>query len=155
MAVRTPASLAVASQLGDLLARVQAAIRRNLAGAGISLAQARALSSVDRHGSLRLTELAMSEQVAQPTISAMAARLEAGGLLRRKASPEDGRAVIVELTDAGRASVESIRRLRSRMLADHLAALPDEGFAALEAALPAFTTLVDRLESRSPIVRSR
>ncbi|HVD02417.1 MAG TPA: MarR family transcriptional regulator [Candidatus Dormibacteraeota bacterium] len=151
MAVHPSASLDVASQLGDLLARVQAAIRRSLAGAGISLAQARALSSVDRHESLRLTDLAMLEQVAQPTISAMAARLESAGLLRRRGSPDDGRAVIVELTDAGRASVDSIRRLRSRMLADHLGALPAEELAALEAALPAFTTLVDRLESRTSV----
>ena len=155
MAVHPPKPLAVASQLGDLVARMQAAVRRNLAGAGISLAQARALSSVDRHGSLRLTELAVFEQVAQPTISAMASRLESAGLLRRSASPDDGRAVIVELTTAGRASVVSIRRLRSRMLADHLAALPGEGLAALEAALPAFTELVERLESRSPIGDSR
>ena len=49
-------------------------------------------------------------QVHPTSVTSIVRRLEAAGLVERKAHPEDGRAVLAEITDAGRALVEVATR---------------------------------------------
>ncbi|MEV0108493.1 MarR family transcriptional regulator [Nocardia sp. NPDC050799] len=66
------------------------------------------LDTLARSGPARLTDLTRTEQLTQPGITQLIARLERDGLALRRRDPGDGRAVIVHLTDAGR----QVRRTR-------------------------------------------
>jgi MarR family transcriptional regulator, organic hydroperoxide resistance regulator len=56
------------------------------------------------------SDLAHSCSVEPPTVTRMVGRLEAAGLVTRTPDPGDGRAVLVELTPAGEALREPVRR---------------------------------------------
>ena len=61
------------------------------------------LASLERLGPQRLTDLAAREGVTQPAMTQLITRLEEAGLARREASPDDGRVVLVAITErAGR-----------------------------------------------------
>src|SRR5260221_2899099 len=83
----------LAVDLGDAVARINARLRRKVVEAGVSLARARTLATLEREGPHRLTDPAHLEQVAQPTMSALVSRLEAGGLVSRGGEAEEGRTV--------------------------------------------------------------
>ena len=60
---------------------------------GLSMTAAATLSGIERLGPQRLTVLAAREGVTQPAMTQLISRLEESGLVRREASPEDGRVV--------------------------------------------------------------
>ncbi|MFD1048548.1 hypothetical protein ACFQ1S_24955, partial [Kibdelosporangium lantanae] len=64
------------------------------------------------------------------------------------ADARDGRAVRVELTEAGVAVQNKIRAERSRLFADRMSELPDEYTAQLLDALPALEALGELMRRR-------
>lgn len=82
----------------------------------ISLTAASTLAVLERSSAQRISELAASEGVTQPSMTALVNRLEEAGLVERSADPSDGRAVLVSLSAAGRA----YRRQRQRAGAERL-----------------------------------
>lgn len=92
-------------------------------------------------GPRRITELAAAQNVAQPTMTVAVQRLEARGLVVRERADDDRRATNVVITDAGRAKLRGRHAARAAALQARLDALDDDGRAALEAALPALSTL--------------
>lgn len=58
-------------------------------------------------GSLPLGKMGERLQVHPTSITSIIRRLEAAGLVTRRAHPDDGRAVLAEITDRGRALVEA------------------------------------------------
>jgi len=78
-----------------------------------------AILSESKHRKLRMSDLAAQASTSQSRLSRIVAKLEAAGFVRRYMSPEDRRAVIAELTEAGMAKVveaapghvEEVRRL--------------------------------------------
>jgi DNA-binding MarR family transcriptional regulator len=94
-----------------------------------------------RDGPRRITELAAAQNVAQPTMTVAVQRLEARGLVSRVRADDDRRATNVIITDAGRATLAGRHAARAAALQTRLAALGDHERAALEAALPALSTL--------------
>ena len=65
------------------------------------------LHTLDRNGPLRLTELLPTEQLKQPALTSLVAKLEQDGLLERRPDPSDGRASLISLTSAGQEIVHS------------------------------------------------
>ena len=61
-------------------------------------------------GSLPLGTMGERLQVHPTSVTSIVRRLAEDGLVERKAHPEDGRAVLAEITDAGRAAVEAATR---------------------------------------------
>ena len=114
---------------------------RWLSPPGLSLTAAATLTTLERSGPRRLTELAADEGVTQPAMTQLVGRLEAGGLVERRADPVDGRVVHVQLTDAGRDLVARRRAARAERLSGLLATLSAADQAALAAALPAINAL--------------
>lgn len=55
-------------------------------------------------GGLRLVALCKMVRISQPSLSRTVARLERQGWLRRSGAPGDGRGVLVNITEAGRAA---------------------------------------------------
>jgi len=144
----------VADALGEVVARIQSVVRREMAQAGISLAQGRTLATLEREGPRPLTWLAEVEQVTQPSMSYLVGRMEAAGLILRSADPDDGRLVIVSITAAGRAALGEIIDRRTQLLARKLGGLEAADQAALQGALPAFARLLATLEERRPVAPS-
>jgi DNA-binding MarR family transcriptional regulator len=142
-----PAASEVAAGLERLLALI-----RWLSPAGLSLTAAATLATLERSGPTRLTALAASEGVSQPAMTQLVARLEEGGLVARCADPADGRAVHVQLTNAGRDLVSRRRAIRADRLSGLLGRLSPADQEALAAALPAIAALtaLDRDEDLPP-----
>jgi DNA-binding MarR family transcriptional regulator len=65
------------------------------------------LHTLDRKGPLRLTDLTATEQLKQPALTSLVAKLERDGLVSRRRDPRDGRAVLISLTQDGREIVRS------------------------------------------------
>jgi DNA-binding MarR family transcriptional regulator len=108
---------------------------------GLSMTAAATLAAIERLGPQRLTVLAAREAVTQPAMTQLVSRLEESGLVRREASPEDGRVVLVVITDEGRAVLARRRSVRSERMAAIIAQLGPEHRAALAIALPALDAL--------------
>ncbi|WP_460656126.1 MarR family winged helix-turn-helix transcriptional regulator [Kribbella endophytica] len=89
------------------------------------------LHTLARQGPLRLTDLTATEQLKQPALTSLVARLERDGLVSRAPDPRDGRAVLLSLTDAGQAIVASRRVSRVERLAELVDQLSDEERALL------------------------
>jgi len=64
------------------------------------------LLSFTRRGALSMTKVGARLQVHPASVTNAASRLEAAGLVVRRPDPRDGRGVLVEITDAGRATAE-------------------------------------------------
>jgi DNA-binding MarR family transcriptional regulator len=109
----------------------------------MSLTAVSTLATLDRGGARRLGELAASEGVAQPSMTAVVAQLEQAGLVARRQDPNDGRVVLVAITRAGRARLRVRRRAAAAGFARLISELPDHEAAALEAAVPALRHLFD------------
>ena len=75
---------------------------------GISFAgyEALVLLVFSSAGSLPMGKMGQLLQVHPTSVTSIVRRLEAAGLVRRRPHPEDGRAVLAEVTEEGRAVVE-------------------------------------------------
>jgi DNA-binding MarR family transcriptional regulator len=69
---------------------------------------------------LRISQVAHQEGIGQSAATRMVARLEATGLVRRERGAEDGRVVMVSLTDRGRAELEDMREQSRAVMRDVL-----------------------------------
>lgn len=99
------------------------------------------LDTLAHRGPSRLTDLTETEQLTQPGITQLITRLERDGLVLRRRDPGDGRAVIVDLTEAGRRVRQSRHDDRVRHLIPLVSELSPAHRRALTAALPALTRL--------------
>ena len=122
-------------------------LRRLTPRSELSLTAASTLRRLERSGPHRLCELHAPEGVSQPAMTQLITRLEKEGLARRGSDPDDGRAVVVTITEAGREAVARRREGRTQALAALLEQLPTGDHAALVAALPALDHLSDLLAS--------
>jgi DNA-binding MarR family transcriptional regulator len=107
----------------------------------ISLTAASTLSTLHRTGARRLTDLAMIQEVTQPSMSVLVTGLEQAGLAERRPDPSDKRVVLVALTQAGAEYIRARRRAGARAFADLIDKLPDDEAATLAAAVPALNRL--------------
>ncbi|MGN6131870.1 MAG: MarR family winged helix-turn-helix transcriptional regulator [Nocardioidaceae bacterium] len=69
--------------------------------------EALVLLTFSRNGSLPLGKMGERLQVHPTSVTSIVDRLEAAGHVVRRRHPEDGRAVLAEITDSGRAVVEA------------------------------------------------
>jgi DNA-binding MarR family transcriptional regulator len=132
---------ALAAALTTDLERIFRLFRSLSPAGGMSMTAAATLAAIERLGPQRLTVLAAREGVTQPAMTQLISRLEESGLVRREASPEDGRVVLVVITDEGRAVLARRRSVRSERMAAIISQLGPEHRAALAIALPALDAL--------------
>ena len=96
----------------------------------------------------RLGELAHQLVVSAPVASRAVEALEAEGLVTRRTDPDDARAVLISITEPGRAA---LAEGDSRIIHKFAAALDDWTPAEAEQAIQLLTTLNERLaETLSP-----
>lgn len=99
-------------------------------------------------GPRRITDLAELEGLAQPTMTSLVKGLEQQGLVRRDRQADDGRVVLVHLTDSGAGALKDYRARVRELLGSYLAAIPDQQVEALAAATDALAQLVALLQEQ-------
>lgn len=124
----------VADRLHDTVVRLIRRMRWENEAVGLTAPAMSALGAVVTAGPLRVGELAAQENVRSPTMTRMITSLEAAGLVRREADPDDGRAVRVRATPEGTRVLKAGRRRRVAAMLSELEELtPGELDAVLRA----------------------
>jgi DNA-binding MarR family transcriptional regulator len=131
--VQTISTTDLAHRLRPVLVRLSRRMRQE-AGAELSPTQGAALGTIDRHGPLTPSELALRERIQRPTATRVLARLEESGLVARTADPSDRRSSLLSTTDSGAALLVSVRDRKDAYLAQRLDRLSPEDLAALDRA---------------------
>lgn len=128
--------------------RLYDALRRLVPPDGISLTAAATLRRLDNFGPHRLSDLAVAEGVTQPAMTQLVTRLERDSYAERVSDPNDGRVVLVRITDTGRAALRDRRERRAERLEGVLDQLSPDDRAAIVAAMAPLGHLVDLLPPR-------
>jgi DNA-binding MarR family transcriptional regulator len=101
-----------------------------------------ALARIDRVGPTTAAELARLERISPQSMGATLGALEERGLVRREPDPDDGRRLIMSLTDEGQQLLRRRRQARNDLLSHAL----DDGFTRTELAqLLVAAPLIERL----------
>jgi DNA-binding MarR family transcriptional regulator len=111
----------------------------------LSLTAASTLATLERTGPRRLTDLAVNEEIAQPSMTILVNQLVDRGLAERCRDAADARVVLVAITRAGREYLRNLRRAGAADLTTLIDKLPDDEAAALHRALPALHLLVEMM----------
>lgn len=115
---------------------------RKLSHTELTLSQMSALSTLQRHGSMRVGDLANREQISKSSMTKLIAKLEEMGYLGREVDPEDGRSFRVTITEHGHALLADSRHRANEFLAGEIERLDEHHRVALLGALPALQALV-------------
>jgi len=132
---------ALAGALRDAISRLGRRMRHHSPHPELSLGQLAALRTVERHGAISPGELATHEKVQPPSMTKILARLEELGYVSRAPHEADKRQVVVTISPAGVALLDSDRRRRDAWMAQRLRSLDSTEVAALRAALPVIEKL--------------
>jgi len=116
---------------------------RKHSGTDVSPSQLSALTTLLRHGPLRIGQLADREQISKSSVTRLAARLEALGLAERTPDSEDGRSAWIGLTAQGEELMAAHDSRADEYLARQLAGLEPADRQVLVAALPVLERLLD------------
>ena len=108
----------------------------------LTLPETSALARLNRGGPATASMLARVEQISPQSMGATLGALEARGLVDRRPDPEDGRRVVLSVTEAGLEVLRNKRTARIEQLAQALS----EGFTPSELErLMAAAPLIERL----------
>jgi DNA-binding MarR family transcriptional regulator len=108
----------------------------------LTLSESAALARLDRGGPATAAALARLEQISPQSMGATLASLESRALVQRAPDPEDGRRVILSITEAGLQVLRNRRNARTERLAEALSS----GFTRAELEqLTAVAPLLERL----------
>ncbi|MCB8955104.1 MAG: MarR family transcriptional regulator [Nocardioides sp.] len=141
---RTDAGLASELRLSVMRLRRRLANERHPDNE-LSLNQMAVLGCLYRHGgALTIGELAVAERVQPPSMTRTVNCLEQSGDVVRRPHETDGRQVVVELSDAGRARLLADRDRRDAWLNRRLRDLTPEERAILRKAAPILENLAHR-----------
>jgi DNA-binding MarR family transcriptional regulator len=121
----------------------------------MSLTSLAALATLDRTGPRRITELAASEGVTQPSVTSLVASLVRAGYVERRSDPADKRAVVIAITEAGSAYLGTRRAVTSGIFADAVDELSADEAAILAAAVPVIEHLRDLVDGQRGVARDR
>jgi DNA-binding MarR family transcriptional regulator len=138
----------VAEQLAPRAAVLVRLLVRQVRSSEISRTEMEVLSILTE-GPRRITELTDLEGIAQPTMTLLVNRLEKKGWVERQGLPDDGRVVLVNLTDAGAAAQQRFRAQFLAAMRTDLQELSDQELQALSAATETLSSFVDDLQRRS------
>jgi DNA-binding MarR family transcriptional regulator len=133
----------------DLAGRLRLAIARSArrlrqeAGVELSPSLTAALATLDRHGPITPSELAVRERIQRPTVTRLLGRLEEAGLVSRTPDPHDRRSSLISATPAGRALMDELRTRKTAYLARRLEELDPEDRLVLERAAIVLERMLD------------
>lgn len=140
---------AEAYTLTDVVARLRRVLRTSIRAdypwESLPMAQVELLQSLAEHSPARVGDLAARLRLAPSTVSGLIGQMMAAGLVERGTDPADRRAAVVDLSADGRRQLTDWHAAHRRRIAAALGDLEAGERAAIDAALPALSHLVDRL----------
>src|ERR1700689_1910671 len=101
----------------------------------MSLTAASIMSTLERTGPRRITDLAIVQGVTQPSMTVLVKSSERSGLVERQLDRSNKRVTLVTLTDLGVANVEDRRRQAVKAFGQLIEKLPRAEVSALIAAI--------------------
>jgi DNA-binding MarR family transcriptional regulator len=114
-------------------------------GGELSLSESSALARLERGGPATSSDLARVERISPQSMGVTVAALLERNLIERSRDPEDGRRIVLSITDVGRQTVHDRRGART----EYIAAALRDGFTADELVqLAAAATLLERLAEK-------
>ncbi len=119
----------------------------------MSLTSLSTLATLELTGPRRITDLATSEGVTQPSMTALVIALERSGLVKRRSDPSDRRVALVTLTSDGVSCMRDRRQAGIEEFVKLISQLPVDESRALAESVTALThlqTLDDDRRSLSP-----
>ncbi|MFD7792645.1 MarR family winged helix-turn-helix transcriptional regulator [Streptomyces sp. NPDC059759] len=116
----TPDPDAVASVLLASLSLLVRRIRQVPVGGGLTMPERSALSHLERSGPTTSSALAREAQITAQAMGATLGALRDRGLVERRPDPDDGRRVVLTVSDAGRQALKDKRNARTELLAEAL-----------------------------------
>ena len=125
---REPDVSDVAVALRDSIGLLLRRMRQQRPDGALTLPEGAAMTRLNRAGPTTSSALAKLEQISPQSMGATLAGLEARGLVARHPDPEDGRRVVLSVTEAGQQVLLDKRNARTDQLAQALSA----GFTADE-----------------------
>ncbi|WP_405783160.1 MarR family winged helix-turn-helix transcriptional regulator [Streptomyces sp. NBC_00859] len=87
---------------------------------GLTMPERTALSHLDRSGPTTSSALARDVQITAQAMGATLSTLRARGLVERRPDPDDGRRVVLTVTDAGLQALRDKRNARAELIAQAL-----------------------------------
>jgi DNA-binding MarR family transcriptional regulator len=108
----------------------------------LTMSQISALSTIQRHGSLRVGDLARHEQIGKSSVTRLVATLVETNYLERTVDPEDGRSFVVAITAHGHNLLAGARQRANEFLALQVGRLSEDDRRVILAALPSLERLV-------------
>lgn len=109
----------------------------------LSIGQLMVLGALFRTGGCSIGELAAIERVQPPSMTRTVNCLEELGYVVRRPHETDGRQVVVELSERGRATLDADRRRRDAWLSQRLRELTPDERAVLRQAAPILERLAN------------
>lgn len=105
-----------------LLASLSVLVRRvrQVPAGGLAMPERTALSHLDRSGPTTSSALAREAQITAQAMGATLSALRARGLVERRPDPDDGRRVVLTVTDAGLRALKDKRDARTELIAQAL-----------------------------------
>lgn len=122
---------ALNTALRTISIRHRALAAAHLAELGLHPGHEVILLTLDAYGPATQKHLAVEAGCEPPSVTVMVRKLESGGLITRTPSTDDGRAMRVELTDAGRALVPRLKDVWVRIAEESTAGLDEEAVGEL------------------------
>ena len=112
----------------------------------LTVAEASALSRLERKGSATSSDLARLERISPQSMGVTVAALLDRGFVERSRDPDDGRRIVLSITDAGSRMVHDRRGERTEQISAALrAGFSDEELAVLMEASSLLERLAERL----------
>jgi DNA-binding MarR family transcriptional regulator len=111
----------------------------------VAIAEASVLSRMERGGPATSSDLARLDRISPQSMGVTVAALLERGLIERSRDPEDGRRIVLSITEAGRRMVHDKRGARTEQIASALR----NGFSEDELGqLKAAAVLLERLAEK-------
>jgi DNA-binding MarR family transcriptional regulator len=133
----------LASDLSLAVMRLARQLRFRRPQSLVSLSQLSALATLAKEGAMTPGALAIRERVRPPSMTRIIASLAELGFVDRVAHPDDGRQVLVSVSNAGADLLEAERRASREWLAQRLETLASAERDTLRAAAELILALVD------------
>lgn len=132
----------LAEELRPSFLKLGRELRRETTTSGISALDSQIIGAVKRNPGIGVSELAKSEQMSSPSMSAHVKRLEAAGMLvRDEVADGDQRRTRLVLTEKAIRSLMAVRQSRTDWLVARLAQLDADQMEMLAAAAPVLALL--------------
>jgi len=135
----------VAAALRVAIGMVYRRLRQAPSNDELTLAESSTLSRLERGGPASSSELARYDRISPQSMGVTVAALEDRGLIERDRDPEDGRRIVLSITEAGRQLIHDKRGARTGQIAAALG----NGFSGGELTqLMAVVPLLERLAEK-------